>query len=34
MAAVNGVGVDAGPITLRNRDQIDLGGIRLEFADR
>ena len=34
VAAVNGVGVDAGPITLRNRDQIDLGGIRLEFADR
>ena len=23
-----------GPITLKNRDQIDLGGIRLEFADR
>lgn len=34
VAAVNGVGVDAGPITLKNRDQIDLGGIRLEFADR
>ena len=34
VAAVNGVAVDAGPITLKNRDQIDLGGIRLEFVDR
>lgn len=34
VAAVNGVPVDAGPITLKNRDQIDLGGIRLEFVDR
>ncbi len=34
VAAVNGVPVDAGPITLQNRDQIDLGGIRLEFVDR
>ena len=34
VAVVNGVGVDAGPITLKNRDQIDLGGIRLEFIDR
>ncbi|QTD45578.1 FHA domain-containing protein [Ottowia testudinis] len=34
VAAVNGVTVDAGPITLKNRDQIDLGGIRLEFVDR
>jgi pSer/pThr/pTyr-binding forkhead associated (FHA) protein len=34
VACVNGVPVDAGPITLKNRDQIDLGGIRLEFADR
>ena len=34
VAAVNGVTVDGGPITLKNRDQIDLGGIRLEFIDR
>lgn len=34
VASVNGVGIDAGPITLKNRDQIDLGGIRLEFIDR
>ena len=34
VAAVNGVTVDGGPITLKNRDQIDLGGIRLEFVDR
>ena len=34
VAAVNGVAVDGGPITLKNRDQIDLGGIRLEFVDR
>ena len=34
VAAVNGVTVYGGPITLKNRDQIDLGGIRLEFVDR
>ena len=34
VASVNGVGTDAGPITLKNRDQIDLGGVRLEFIDR
>ncbi|MDO5624670.1 MAG: FHA domain-containing protein [Pseudomonadota bacterium] len=33
VATVNGVAVDAGPITLRNNDQIDLGGIRLEFIE-
>ncbi|HOB67218.1 FHA domain-containing protein [Ottowia sp.] len=33
VASVNGVGTDAGPITLKNRDQIDLGGVRLEFID-
>ncbi|MDO5691417.1 MAG: FHA domain-containing protein [Pseudomonadota bacterium] len=33
MATVNGVAVDGGPITLKNRDQIDLGGIRLEYLD-
>lgn len=33
VAAVSSVAVDAGPITLKNRDQIDLGGIRLEFVD-
>lgn len=32
VASVNGVPVDASPITLTNRDQIDLGGIRLEFV--
>lgn len=31
VASVNGVAVDNGPITLKNNDQIDLGGIRLEF---
>ncbi len=34
VASVNGVGIDAGPITLKNRDQIDIGGVRLEFIDR
>ncbi len=34
VAAVNGVPVDAGPITLQPHDQIDLGGIRLEFIER
>ena len=29
-----GVAVDAGPITLMNRDQMELGGIRLEFLER
>lgn len=33
IAIVNGVSVDGGPITLKNRDQIDLGGIRLEFIE-
>ena len=34
VARVNGVAVDAGPITLMNRDQMELGGIRLEFLER
>ena len=34
VATVNGVSVDAGPILLKNRDQIELGGIRLEFIER
>ena len=34
VAKVNGVAVDAGPITLMNRDQMELGGIRLEFLER
>jgi len=33
VATVNGVSVDGGPILLKNRDQIELGGIRLEFLD-
>lgn len=32
--AVNGVAVDIGPIFLKNRDQLTVGGIRLEFLDR
>ncbi len=34
VAAVNSISIDDGPITLKNRDRIDLGGIRLEFVDR
>ncbi|MFT4196025.1 FHA domain-containing protein [Ottowia sp.] len=33
VATVNGVSVDGGPILLKNRDQIELGGIRLEFVE-
>ena len=32
VATVNGVALDAGPVTLTGRDQIDLAGIRLEFV--
>lgn len=32
-ATVNGVALDAGPIILKNRDRIELDGIRLEFID-
>ncbi len=31
--SVNGVTLDGGPIRLKNRDQIDLGGVRLEFIE-
>lgn len=31
---VNGVSLAAGPIYLKNRDQIAIGGIRLEFLER
>ena len=34
VATVNGVSVNDGPILLKNRDQIELGGIRLEFLER
>jgi len=34
MARVNGVTVDVGPITLVDRDQMELGGVRLEFLER
>ncbi len=33
VATVNGVTVDGGPITLKHHDQVDLGGIRLEFVE-
>lgn len=33
VATVNGVALDAGPVTLTGRDQIDLAGIRLEFVE-
>lgn len=31
--AVNGVTLDGGPIFLKNHDQINVGGVRLEFID-
>lgn len=31
--AVNGVSVEAGPIVLRNHDQITMGEVRIEFTD-
>ena len=34
VATVNGVALDAGPVTLKMRDQIDLAGIRLEFFEQ
>ena len=34
VASVNGVALDAGPVTLKMRDQIDLAGIRLEFFEQ
>ena len=34
VATVNGVALDAGPVTLKVRDQIDLAGIRLEFVEQ
>ena len=34
VATVNGVALDAGPVTLKMRDQIDLAGIRLEFLEQ
>ncbi len=34
VATVNGVALDAGPVTLKMRDQIDLAGIRLEFIEQ
>ena len=34
IATLNGVALDAGPITLKARDQIDLAGIRLEFLEQ
>ncbi len=33
VATINGVALDAGPVTLKSRDQIDLAGIRLEFIE-
>ena len=34
VATVNGVALDAGPVTLKMRDQINLAGIRLEFFEQ
>jgi hypothetical protein len=34
IATVNGVALDAGPVTLKMRDQIELAGIRLEFVEQ
>jgi len=34
VATVNGVSVGGGPILLKNRDRIELGGIRLEFVEQ
>ncbi|WP_423458071.1 FHA domain-containing protein [Ottowia sp. VDI28] len=31
--AVNGITLDGGPIFLKNHDQINVGGVRLEFID-
>jgi pSer/pThr/pTyr-binding forkhead associated (FHA) protein len=33
IATVNGVSVEQAPLPLKNHDQIELGGIRLEFLD-